>query len=132
MCDLLDWIKDMKDSILSNQERLESRVQRLDAKYEAMEKSAIESTADASVGKRACLTPNFADNSHIAESKVNQSTAASAKADEKFENLGYTCITECLPYKIETMSGVSIDTSDSTSRGMQLQEMIVKFRLDPE
>ncbi len=118
--------------MLSTQERLESRVQRLDAKYEAMEKSAIESTADACVGQRACMTPNFANNSHIAESKVSRSTEASAKVDEKFENLGYTCVSECLPYKIETISGVLIDTSDSTSRGMQLNEMIVKFRLDPE
>lgn len=127
--DLLVWIKDLQESSIDADTRSAALQQRMEAKYDAMAKDVVDRTADAPVGQRACRVP-IADDP--AESKSSsKSSRASAKADDKEENAGYTCIPECLPFKIDSPSSASAATT-AAGRTYALKEVIIHFRMEAD
>jgi hypothetical protein len=127
LSDLLDWMKDLRQTAESSEARTDANSRRLEDKYSAMEKSVIMDTSDAPVGQRACRLPNVSESD---EKPTSTKGSSSAKAEEKDENHGYTCIAECLPYKVENNGDTP--TASATARTHPLVENIVKFRLESE
>lgn len=125
---LLDWFKELRQEKDSIEQRAEKLSQRLDAKYERLEKELIDETADQSIGTRPCRIPVSSSKlSDFSESKRSD-IGSSRTAEDKDENRGYICISECLPYKIEATAAAA----PIMNRTYSLREVIVKFRLESE
>lgn len=134
MGDLLVWIKDLQESSIDADTRSTVLQQRMEAKYDAMSKDVIDHTADAPVGQRACRVPVADDSAESKTTGSSKSSRASAKAEEKEENAGYTCLPECLPFKYDLPSSTMTTAAAASTAGhtYALKEVIVRFRMEAD